>query len=284
MEQVLADSSQNNKLWLKKGVYVKYTNNLVPINILLPNGTRIVFESLNAPVVLRWEIVEITEGKAHLNVTFLIDGNVRISDDEMSSNRILYLKTFLTDVDIQTGDAFVNGEPIGKLCFWIIDNVTLGQKIVVASPPSDLILGNVTEFHAVNLAGRRIETYVVEIFQLNPFACSLLTFDKETGIALTYTLMGPIEIIPGSIHIYEFNNGTIYNITQYAKTRFSEIIGIEGNYSLMLNDTNIEIGLELQATSYEIYIIMFFGLFISLFVILVWVNRKTRTRKKISNR
>lgn len=277
-------SSAQDTAWLRKGAYSKYSSSKIPSGrIAYPNGTKVKFTQLNAPSFLEWEVLDVSGNIAHLKVTLRIEGEARIIESEDDTPKeMVYQKSLMTDVDLEAGNASVEGNLVGKLAFWCEAQVALGQKLMLASPPSDLIEGNVTRFGSVKLAGRQMGDYEVEVFQLDPFIYTQLAFENQTGIALNYILVGPIEIIPDSVHTYTFENGTVYNITSYARTRLAEELGIEETYLLTLSETNIGLGQAIQTVPAEWYIIAFAVLFVSLFAIFVLVDRSRHKKAKTS--
>jgi hypothetical protein len=282
--QAVSLSVAQDATWLRKGAYSKYSSSKIPSGrVVYPNGTKIKFTQLSVPSVLQWEVLDVSGSTAHLRITFRIEGKARIieSDDENPKD-VVYQESVLIDVDLGTKNASIDGDTIGKLSFWSETEVALGQKLVLASSPSDLIEGNVTRFGSAKLVGRQMEDYEVEVFQLDPFIYTQLAFENETGIALNYVLVGPVEIIPDSVHTYTFENGTVYNITSYARTRFAEELGIEETYLLTLSETNISLGQAIQTIPSEWYIIAFAVLFVSLFAIFILVDRSRRKKAKTS--
>ncbi|MEM4733680.1 MAG: hypothetical protein QXD70_04040 [Candidatus Bathyarchaeia archaeon] len=220
-----------------------------------------------------------------LNLTFSIKGDATVvnPDDTISSANVAYRKILSVEVDIETREASIDREPIGKASFWSEANATIGQQIQISSFPSDLLVGDVIGFKTISLIGRLIASYEVEVFQLNPFVVAYYTFDQQTGIALKYTFVGSIEIKPNSTHTYTFPNGTTYEITSYSKTKLSEILGLEGTYDMILAGTNAEFGESLRLTNAYIYVVIFLGLFIALSTVFISVYRKKR-QKHISRR
>lgn len=278
--------------WLKIGAYARYTNTEVPSGrIILPNDTKLWYVSLDSPSILRWEIIKIMDHIVWLNLTLSIQGYAKIIDSKTSSPiRVKYHKSLLINIDVQTREATVDGEPIGKTSFWTETNVVIGQKIMIASSPSDSVEGYVTNIKSINLIGRKISSYEVEVLQFNPFVYAHYIFDQETGIALKYTLLGPVEILPGTTHTYTHPNGTTYNITSYAKTKLSEKLGLEDTYVLTLDETNIDFGEKLQITNTMIYFVAFISLFISLATAFILIDRRRRRhtpyrsiRKRVKN-
>jgi len=282
--QLLTLSIAQDSSWLRNGAFARYSSSKVPSgSIVYPNGTKIKFTQLSVPSVFQWEVLDISGNIAHLKVTFRIEGKARIIESEDQEPRdLIYQLILLVDADLEGGNASIDGSPIGRLCFWSEAQVALGQKLLIASAPSDVIEGNVTRFGSVKLIGRQIGDYEVEVFQLDPFIYNQLAFDNETGIALNYLLVGPVKIVPDSIHTYTFENGTVFNITSYARTRLAEELGIEDTYLLTLSDTNISLGQALQPIPSEWYIIAFVALFVSLFAMFVVVDRSRRAKTRTS--
>ena len=276
--------ASNTETWLQIGTYSKYTSDKVPGGrVTLPNGTAIVFGSINSPTSLQWKVLSISGQMAFLEVIFRVDGKARLADEETDLTDFVYVENLSVTVDIETREAMLGERPIGKLCFWAEKKVVLLQSITIASPPSDMLEGNVSRFNNVSLAGRRMEAYTAEVFQLDPFVYAQLTFDRYTGMALSFTLMGPVEIVPGSQHTYTLENGTVYNITSYARTKLAEELGVSGTYHLLLEETNVDIGQRITSPSYEVYITMFVVLFFSLATAFIMVDRgKKRTKTKTS--
>jgi len=244
---------------------------------LFSNGTKAVFANLTAPSILKWTVVKVTENTVTLNVTLQIEGfaNVIYSDNLSEFRYLVYGKSLILDVDKKTGEATTDNEKLGRVSFWINPDVNVGQKIKIATWPSDIIEGEIKNISCNNFLGRKLECYVVEVFNLDPFIYTHLLFERKTGLALTYTIVGHTEIVPGSMHTFMLDNGTVYNITSYARTKFAEKLGIEGMYPLTISDTNVEIG-EREILPIIIYILIFTGLFILFIMGLIIASQKRR--------
>jgi len=272
----VSSKSVQDRSWLKVGVYAEYSSsNLLNGRIILANGTKLWFLGLDSPAVLRWEVVKVEGKTVWINLTFCVQGNATIigMNNSLSEGTIRYFKAILFNTNTETGNTFADGQSIGKTGLWAEVNATEGQKIELFTSPSDEIAGNVTRTVQINLMGRKINSYEVEVYQLNPFVYTNYIFDQQTGIVLKYTVLGPVEIVSNSTHTHTLLNGTTYNVTRYARTRLSEMLGIENEYTLMLTKTNIELG-KTEPTNAYLYVGMFLALFVSLATVFIVVDKK----------
>jgi hypothetical protein len=273
--------------WQQNGSYARYSSNTAPEGrIVFANGTKIKYISIDSPAIFEWRIIQTTSTSTQLNLTFSLKGDVKILrvDTPPVPSNIAYYKSIIINIDLQTSETSVENEPIGRISLWTKAIPAVGEKIELFSSPSDCIGGNVTGFRNATFMEKRFKAFDVEVFQLSPFVVAPYVFDQQTGIALTYTLIGPIEILPNSTHTYTFTNGTCYNVTSYARTRLAELLGLESTYTLTLTDTNIDAEEKLQSTFLQVYVIAFAGIFTSLIVTFLVINRRRQTKQRLHRR
>jgi hypothetical protein len=239
--------------WVKVGAYAKYVNLVWGMAVKFPNGTRLKFDHYT-PSVLEWTIVEKQGDTARLNVTLFINGTATIYPPGVTTyeaEQVTYLKTLIFDVNVSTREASLDGQPVGKTFFWAEPYATAGEEFTVASPPSDLIVGNVTYVKAMNhpAVGKEITVYGVQALQRDPFATGSYVFSWYTGVAIDFTLLSPWTVPPdmvGPRFQYHFQNGTAFNITRYAGEPLGTNLGLDagsGSLSVLfdLNETNIDL-------------------------------------------
>lgn len=268
--------------WLKTGIYAKYVSSSPPIGcIFFSNGTKLRFDTLASPAIFRWAVLQPDDEVTCLNVSLSIEGDALKTepDGAIWQGHVEYRKFLLFGVDLQTGEASLNDEKLGKMSFWAGSNVAVGQRIELFSTPSDFIEGNVSGLKSVNVGGRQVDSYEVKVFKLDPFVFADYSYDQKTGLALTYTLLGPFEVRSDGSCTYQFLNGTTYNITSYARTRLSELLGLEYEYPMILDETNIELGRDQHPMFPQIYAYAFVGIFASLSVAFVLISK--RQHKKL---
>lgn len=221
--------------WIEVGAYARYTTTLAPNGLIFPNGTKIEFYSEpNTPAVLEWTIISKVDTSVRLNLTFFI-----------SCGNVVFCKTLTVDVDVDTRDSFIDGEPIGKTCFWAKPYAELHDKIVLYGLPSDQIIANVTRMRTVHLMGEEMKVYHAKVFQLDPFCKFTSRFIWHTGMAQVIVLPGQYPVDPKGEYTFGFANGTEVEIKRFAHTPLDERLCVyEGGsgYVLSLNATNVRLG------------------------------------------
>lgn len=273
--------------WQQSGSYARYSSNTAPEGrIIFVNGTKLKYITIDSPVIFEWRIVQTTTTSIQVNLTFSLKGDAKIlqANTSPTSSNIMYSKSILINIDLLKGETSAGNESIGKISLWTKGIPKVGERIELFSSPSDCIKGNVIGFRNATFMGKRFKVFDVEVFRLSPFVVAPYIFDQQTGIALTYTLIGSIEILPNSTHTYTFPNGTCYNVTSYAKTRLAELLGLESTYTLTLTATNIDSGEELQSTFLHVYVIVFAGIFTFLTVTFLVINRSRQTKQRLHRR
>lgn len=233
--------------WVKVGAYAKYTSTEAPMRIIFPNGTKVCPES-NFWGVFEWIIVNKADTVVQVNVTLFMTGNARIIYPGVNytwppePEPFSYRKTVLIDVDIYTRETVYNGESVGKEALWVEPLATTGENMVMTGKPPNEIVGEVHGVGDREILGYDTKTCNVWVLQLDPFAFTSFVHEWYTGVATWAMLIGPIEILPGSHHAYNFPNGTVYNITRYASTPLGDIFHLEGELRLNIGETNIRLG------------------------------------------
>lgn len=222
--------------WVQVGAFARYTTTLPPDGLIFPNGTIVYFWAtrLSTPAVLEWTIISKADTSVRLNVTFFI-----------SCNGVVFRKTLMVDVDMYTRDSFIDGESIGKTCFWAEPYAELGDKIVLYGLPSDQIIANVTKVGTVDFMGEEMKVYHARVFQLDPFCVFTSRFNWHTGMAELIVLVGQYPMDPKGEYAYGFPNGTEIEIKRFAHTPLDERLCVyEGGsgYLLRLNATNVRLG------------------------------------------
>ena len=222
--------------WVQVGAFAKYTNRLWPPNgLIFPNGTRIEFHGeLKTPAVLEWTIISEADTSVRLNLTFFI-----------SCGGVVFRKTLLVDVDVYTRDSFIDGEPIGKTCFWGKPYAELHDKIVLYGLPSEQMVANVTRARTVDFMGEEMKVYHARVFQLDPFAIFTSRFIWHTGMAQVIVLPGQYPVDPKGSYSYGFANGTEVEIKRFAHTPLDERLCVYAGgsgYVLSLDATNVRLG------------------------------------------
>lgn len=223
--------------WVQVGAFAKYTNPFgAPSGLIFPNGTIIYLpaKQLNTPAVLEWTIISKADTSVRLNMTFFI-----------SCGNVVFRKTLLVDVDVDTRDSFIDGEPIGKTCFWARPYAELHDKIVLYGLPPEQMIANVTRMRTVDFMGEEMKVYHARLFQLDPFAIFTSRFIWHTGMAQVIVLPGQYPVDPRGDYGYGFANGTEVEIKRFAHTPLDERLCVyEGGsgYVLSLNATNVRLG------------------------------------------
>jgi len=241
--------------WTKVGAFARYEEGYGGAYIVVfPNKTRLFFTD-SSPAVLEWIIVDKQEDIVRLNVSFLISDVATVYYPEENgtelpsvSKNITYTKTLFVDVNVYTRESFLNGEQIGKTCFWAEPYAMPNDTVTVTAPPSDLITGEVWYTSTITRFGKEIKIYGVVVYQLDPYASGNYVFDWHTGVNLQLTIFGYLpkmasgkQRLPREITL---RNGTKYTITSEATMLLGEKLGMEGEYVFDMVDTNINLGSE----------------------------------------
>ena len=223
--------------WIEVGAFARYTTTPAPDGLIFPNGTIVRLwhiERLSPPAVLEWTIISKVDTSVRLNITFIL-----------STQTLTHQVTLVLEVDMHTRDSFIDGEPIGKTCFWAEPYGEPGEKIVLYGLPPDQIIGNVTNVLTVHPLGEEVRVYLVDVFQLDPFAMFTPRFNWYTGMAEVIVLVGSYPLEPKGEYTYTFPNGTEYIIKRFASTPLGEKLCLyQGGtgYYLGLNSTNVRLG------------------------------------------
>jgi len=228
--------------WFQVGAFAKYTNTRPPDGLVFPNGTIIPFMPLQdsrlaSSSVLEWIIIDKTGSSVRLNVTF-----------SASCKNITFYKELLLDVNIYTRDTVIDGEPIGKTCFWAEPYAEVGQGITLYGKPSDQINGNVIKVVTENVLDQEVKEYFVDVpVRLDP--CLIITpyprFVWHTGMASAIVLVGSRPVGPKEDITFTFLNETTVSITRFSSTPLGEKLCVYGGfatYSLYLNETSVRLG------------------------------------------
>jgi len=220
--------------WIEIGAYATYTMTLLPEGLIFPNGTIVEFwgDRLSTPAVLEWTIIGKVNTSVRLNVTFFI-----------SYRNVVFRKTLMVNVDMYMRDSIIDGEPIGKTCFWAKPYAEPGEKIVMYGMPPDEIVGNVTRTGTVTCFGKPVKVYFLNVFQVDPaiWLSPYPRFVWYTGMAEEIALVGPMPIDPKAAPIWVFPNAT-YIIKRFASTPLGERLCLYGEYDFLLNSTNVRLG------------------------------------------
>jgi hypothetical protein len=246
--------------WIQTGAYVRYT--LAPVfipHILLSNGTRRTLSSLNEDrdSYFKWTIIDRQGNVVKLNVTLHIRGLwFYFNPDTEREAKIewTYDKTILVDVDIYTRESFVDGESIGKTCFWADPYAEKGDRVIVSTDP-DFLEAKVgwvivDEF----IPEKQVKMYSSDGWNRDPQAHvggSSYTFSWYTGACWQITVLGPPYDIPtdliGNI-ISSYENGSSYSVLRCAGTKLGECLGlapyINNKFWGDFDNTNIDMVLE----------------------------------------
>jgi len=244
--------------WVKVGAYVKYT--IPPLTlpaVTLPNGSLREYNEIHSSL-FQWTIVDKQGSMVQLNLTLYISGSGWYYDPELGDGKrftMTYHKTVFVDVDIYSREGFVDGEPIGKTCFWADPYAEEGDKVILSTDP-DFLEGEVRwvmidEF----IPGKDVKMYRVPGQNCDPNAHVGLNanyiFSWYTGVCWQITILGPPYEIPtyliGNI-ISHYENGTSYSVLRCAGTKLGEHIGlapaINNKFWGDFNGTNIDMALE----------------------------------------
>ncbi|OGD45008.1 hypothetical protein A3K79_01335 [Candidatus Bathyarchaeota archaeon RBG_13_46_16b] len=220
------------------------------IGIVLPNGTRIDLQKVDS-IVLEWTVVERTGNQIRLNVTFLALGR------SYTQVNINHSKTLFVDVDLYTRESSIDGESIGKTCFWVEPYREAGDNITLFTDP-DHWIGSVSKIRTADdfKIGMIIKYCAVEVRRNDPNAQTygVYAFSYWTGVSLYQTLIGAPWIVPPELFgnfRYKYDNGTEYNITRFAGIKIGERLGIapQTDFPIGLNRTNIDLTIETQPDS-----------------------------------
>ncbi|HEY4674747.1 MAG TPA: hypothetical protein VIH48_01690 [Candidatus Bathyarchaeia archaeon] len=232
--------------WFQVGAYAKYINTYAPNGLIFPNGTLRLFRSWyqpDFPTVLEWTIIDKDSSSVSLNVSFFV-----------GCDNITFHKNLLLDVNIYTRETIIDGEPVGKTCFWAEPYANVGQQIILYETPEDQITGNVVNIMTFNILGREVKEYFVEVprrvdpailFPTNP------RFVWHTGMADDIVLVGLRPIGPNETVVYSSSlEGPDYRITRFTSTPLGEKLCFfdgSASYEVYLNETNVRLGPENDA-------------------------------------
>jgi len=151
----------------------------------------------------------------------------------------LHRKTLLLDVDVYSRESFLDGEPLGKTCFWAEPYADVGDTVALYGLPREEIVGNVSELEEDWYGWSGVTTYRVKVLQLDPFVWFDSHFDWHTGMAMEIYLFGKEPFNPEGEYWFDDTR-----ITRFATTP----LGIELNVGtaapceLWLASTNVQIG------------------------------------------
>jgi hypothetical protein len=165
-------------------------------------------------------------------------------EDRTASRYWIHHKTILLDINVYSRETFLNGKSLGKTCFWAEPYLDVGDTVVLYTLPEEIV-GTVCEIDEewANWYGPGITTYVVDVFQLDPFAGFAVNFDWHTGMAMEIILLGDVLLYPGGDFTVGFSNGTEYKITRFATNLFGRALNIgDHDYETILNSTNVRLG------------------------------------------
>ncbi|HEY4674745.1 MAG TPA: hypothetical protein VIH48_01680 [Candidatus Bathyarchaeia archaeon] len=231
--------------WFQVGAYAKYINTWAPNGLIFPNGTLRLFHSFfkpDSPTVLEWTIIDRDSSSVSLNVSF-----------SFSCDNITFYKNLLLDVNIYTRDTIIDGESVGKTCFWAEPYANVGQQIILYEKPSDQIAGNVVNVVTFNVLGKEVKEYFVEVPRRVDPAILFVTnprFVWHTGMADDIVLVGLRPIGPNETAQYTSPDGTVYRITRFSSTPLGEklrFFSSSASYEVYLNETNVRLGPENDA-------------------------------------
>lgn len=246
--------------WIQVGAYVRYT--LAPVfttYVHFPNGTMRGLSSLSEArdSFFQWIILDKQGNVVRLNVTLYIRGLWYCFNPDTGYEAWIewaYYKTILVDMDIYTRESFVDGEPIGKTCFWAYPYAEKGDRVIVSTDPDFLEAKvgwvMVDEF----IPGKQVKMYSTDGWNRDPQAHvggSSYTFSWYTGACWQITILGPPYEIPtnliGNI-ISSYENGSSYSVLRCAGTKLGEHLGlapyINNKFWGDFNKTNIDMALE----------------------------------------
>jgi len=225
--------------WVQIGAYAKYFA-IHPPAIVLPNGTRRGFRELYSPLLFEWTIVDKQGSRVRLNVSLFIHG----WDYDINFKRVnvTHHKTLLIDVDIYTRESFINGEPIGKTCFWAEPYKEVGDNVTVFSDP-DLLEANVWWVRTAQwpYLEKEFKMYGASLRTDDPNATvyGSYIFSWYTGVAIEPTFLAPPWETPPE---------WIGNVTRYAGTKLGTHLGLAplAEFAVDLNATNIDLTMETE--------------------------------------
>jgi hypothetical protein len=235
--------------WVKVGAYAKY---IWPdgLRVKFPNATRLVFD-VHVPAFLEWAVVEKHGDTVRLNVTLFINGTgllfpPGVTAYEAKHVNATYLKTLFFEVNVHTREASLDGKPVGKTSFWAEPYATVREGLVLSSPPSDLVVGNVTYVRTYDtMVGKEITIYGVFANQRDPYVWANYVFSWYTGVAIEPTLLIPWVVPSNLVGNFGgmFLNGTRFNVTRYAGEPVGANLGLDvgEHMTFELDETNIDI-------------------------------------------
>jgi hypothetical protein len=238
--------------WVKVGAYAKYIACMSPLTVIFPNDTRLCFQVIYS-AVLEWAIIEKQGDTVGVNVTLSINGTAYIMPPgvnifQAEYRDVTYVKTLFFDVDVNTREASLDGQPVGETFFWAEPYGTVGEEFIVSSPPSDSIVSNVTYVKPLNfIVGKEIMAYGVWVNQLDPCAQASYVFSWYTGVVIELDLLVPWVVPPNQVGNFQigFQNGTLFNVTRYAGDPVGANLGFDGADTTFvpfeLNETNIDL-------------------------------------------
>jgi len=211
------------------------------------------FKVTHSDMVLEWTIVEKRGDTVRLNVTLLVDGEAHIyppgvSFFEAEYRNVTYRRTLFFDVEVYSRESSLDGQPVGKTFFWAEPYHTSGEEVVISSPPSDQIVGEVWYAKTYNnlAVGKEVKIYGVHVCQRDPGCSASYMFSWYTGVVIEPTLLYPFVVPPESIGNFQITlrNGTVWNITRYAGEPVGTNLGLNDNITFELSETNVDIAVE----------------------------------------
>ena len=188
--------------------------------------------------ILDISFVAIAFGSSPADPRYSLKADAAPEETMEEYRRYLHRRTLILDVDIYSRESFLDGEPLGKTCFWAEPYADVGDKVVLYDLPEEIVgtVGGIEEGWA---GWSGVTTYRVDVLQLDPYACFDPYFDWHTGMAMEIALFGDMPVDPES----QFgHNGT--RITRFASTSLGTLLNIGNTFTfeLYLASTNVQLG------------------------------------------
>jgi hypothetical protein len=195
----------------------------------------------------KWIITEKNGSILRLNVSLFVHARMQGA----TSGNITYYKALFVDVDLYTRESFIEGESIGKTCFWAEPYREKDDNVTLFTNP-DVLVGKVYQIGVDSFPGfeQEIKYYTVGLLQDDPNAKAfgLYFFSYYTSVCLFQTLIPDEWVVPPELYgnfVAEYQNGTKYNVTRNAGTKLGKCLGLYGTQEVQmpLASSNIDLAL-----------------------------------------
>jgi len=190
--------------------------------------------------ILDISLVAVAFGSSPGDPKYGLEADVAPEETMDEYRRYLHRRTLMLDVDIYSRETFLDGELLGKTCFWAEPYADVGDELVLYDLPEEIVgtVGKIDEEWASGYGWTGVTTYRVDVLQYDPFVRMIPHFDWHTGMAMQIYLLGNTQINPDG----DFSWGEI-PIKRFAYTPLGTELNIGTDaFKLTLNSTNVQLG------------------------------------------